>query len=266
MKKLQYAAVLTLSLAFSAQAEESSPPTSIWGDKTEVTIGLGAGVAPRYLGAKDYEVMPLPSLSIYRGIFFVDTLRGIGMEYLTSTNTYLSGAINYDPGRKDRNSSWTPGSDRLAGMGDVKGSTVGNVLISQEITPWLSVNGEANFRLGGQKHRGNDYRLGVEGKILEKSSDTLTANLNAHLGDSKFNRTYFGVTRNQANRSRFNYHGMDSGMYALSYGVDWIHKIDKNWSVFTAVNVMHFMRDAKNSPVVERKVGVTGAVSVNYSF
>jgi len=36
-----------------AQQTETEPPTRIFGDKTEITVGLGAAVAPRYLGAKD---------------------------------------------------------------------------------------------------------------------------------------------------------------------------------------------------------------------
>jgi len=87
-----------------AQQTEAEPPTHIFGDKTEITVGLGAAVAPRYLGAKDTHVIPLPTLSLYRGIFFVDTLRGIGVEYLSRGGFYASATAGYDFGRSEKDS------------------------------------------------------------------------------------------------------------------------------------------------------------------
>lgn len=248
------------------QVETSRTPDSIFGDKTEITLGVGPASAPRYLGAKENKTLIVPTLSIYRGIFFADSIRGLGAEYLTESGTYISAALSYDLGRSDKNSDWRPGSERLVGMGEIKSSTLFSILAAQEITPWLSINGDADFRMGGQRDRGNRYRLGLEATLLDTDRDELSLTLSAHGGDRDFNRTYFGVSDLQSQRSRFNAYSPESGIYAGSVTLDWSHEFDKHWTLFGALNVMRFVDEARKSPVVEKRTGVTGTLMINYTF
>lgn len=252
--------------ALSAHAQDAPATPSLFGEKTEVVIGLGAGVMPRYLGAKDTKVLPVPTVAVYRGIFFADSVRGLGVEYMTESGFYISSALSYDFGRTEKDSDWRPGSKKLAGMGEVKGSAVVNVLAMQKLTSWLAVNGEAEFRVAGQSDRGNRYRLGLESTIFDGTKDTLTVGMNVHAADRDYNRTYFGVTQAQSQRSRFSQFTPKSGIYAYSLTADWTHDFNKHWSLFAAVNVMQFSDRAKDSPLVEEKTGVTGTVMLNYSF
>ncbi|MDO4904091.1 MAG: MipA/OmpV family protein [Lautropia sp.] len=245
-------------------AERQLP--SLFGDKTEVTIGLGPVGMPRYPGAKESHVSVLPTLSVYRGIFFLDSLRGVGVEYLTDTGTYISAALGYDFGRTDRDSDWRPGSKRLAGMGEIEGSTIVSVLAAQQITSWLSVNGDADFRVGGQRGRGNRYRLGLEATLLDGERDEIRLGVNAHAGSRDYNRTWFGVSAAQSQRSRFAAFAPKSGMYAHSLTVDWIRDLDSHWSVLAGIDVMRFGDEAGRSPVVEKRTGVTGTLMINYTF
>ena len=250
----------------SAHAQDAPATPSLFGEKTEVVIGLGAGVMPRYMGAKDTKVLPVPTVAVYRGIFFADSVRGLGVEYMTESGFYISSALSYDFGRTEKDSDWRPGSKKLAGMGEVEGSTVVNVLAAQKLTSWLVVNGEAELRVAGQSHRGNRYRLGLEGTVFDGVKDTVTVGMNVHTGARDFNQTYFGVTNAQGQRSRFAQFTPKSGIYAYSVTVDWTHDFNKHWSLFAAVNVMRFSDRAKDSPLVEEKTGVTGTVMLNYSF
>lgn len=253
-------------LTVNAYAQETSATSSLFGEETEVTIGMGAAFVPRYLGAKDTRVLPLPTLSVYRGIFFADSVRGLGAEYLTESGFYITSVLSYDFGRKDKKSSWQPGSKKLAGMGEVKGSTTVNLLASQQIVSWLSVNAKAEFRVAGQSNRGNQYRMGIESSLFNGAQDAVTLGADVHMADRHYNQTYFGVTQAQSRTSHFSRFTPKSGIYAYSMTLDWLHDFNKNWSLFSAVNVMQFSDRAKNSPLVERKTGVTGTVLLNYSF
>ncbi|GAA3897370.1 MULTISPECIES: MipA/OmpV family protein [Gibbsiella] len=263
---------LACALAVLPQASQAQPidplapaPTSLFGDKTDVNVGFGASIGPRYMGARQTRVSPELALSVSRGIFFIDTLRGIGAEYLTDSGFYLSGALSYDLGRKDENSTWQPGSKRLRGMGEVKGATTADFLISQQITSWLAINSEAEFRVAGAD-RGNRYRVGLEGTVFRDSRDAFTLGVNVHAGDSRYNRTYFGVSEEQHRHSRFSRFDAKSGIYAYSASADWEHNFDQNWSLFVGLEVMTFSDRAHRSPVVEGNTNVTGIAMLNYTF
>lgn len=256
--------LLLAAASLPTQAQETKLLPALV-EKTEVTVGLGMAYAPRHLGAKEMRWIPFPTLSLYRGVFFLDTVRGVGAEYLTSNGLYASLAIAYDFGRSEKNSHWRPGSRKLRGMGEVKGATTANLLVAQELTSWLSINGEAEFRLAGH-HRGNRYRLGLEATLLEKNNDAITLGVHVHAGDAQYNRTYFGVSDDQSKTSRFPRFAIQSGIYAYSVSADWYHDFDPHWTLSMGVNAMQFSNKARQSPIVERKTNVIGFAALHYAF
>lgn len=256
---------ILLPLSSHAQEHNAEENISLFGDRTEVIVGVGAAYIPRYLGAKNTRVIPLPTFSVYRGIFFVDTVRGAGAEYQTDGGFYSSLALGYDPGRTEKDSDWRPGSKRLQGMGEVKGATTANLLLAQILAPWLSINGEAELRMAGHK-RGNRYRLGLESTLLQTAASEITLGANVHAGDGRYNRTYFGVSEAQAHTSQFSRFNAGSGVYAYSLSADWHYDFDQHWTASLGGNVMWFSEEARNSPVAERKTGVTGFTTLHYAF
>ncbi|XAH22780.1 MipA/OmpV family protein [Xylophilus sp. GW821-FHT01B05] len=257
-----------LLTAVQAQAQESTKAESpsVFGDQTSVTLGLGVRAGPRYMGSKDSVAMPVPVVSISRGIFFADSMRGLGAEYSSDSGLYVSTALNYDFGRAEKDSDWRPGSDKLRGMGAVKGAATANLLVAQQIVPWLSVNAEAVIRLADAQERGNRYRLGLTGTVLQNQSDVVTLGANVHAGDRRYNQTYFGVTQAQSARTAFSPFQADAGVYGYSLTADWKHDFDKHWSMYMAVSVMELGEKAKNSPLVSEKTGVTALAAVGYKF
>lgn len=261
--------LIWLACAFVAVPQVSwaqSPPSdSLLGDRTNVSVGFGAAAVPRYMGSNQTRVLLSPTVGISRGIFFADITRGIGAEYSTESGFYISSALSYDPGREQRNSSWRPGSERLRGMGEVTGATTADVQLSQSITPWLSVSGEAEFRMAGYK-RGNRYRLGLESTVLSHGKDNITLGLNAHIGDHRYNSTYFGVTEQQESTSRFSRFDAKSGIYAYSATLNWQHSFSSNWMLITGVNMMSFNDRSHHSPLVESNTNAAAFTMLNYTF
>lgn len=261
-KVLLALAALVVSGTGHAQDADSS---SLLGDKTDVTLGLGMGFTPRYMGSDNYRSLVLPMLSIQRGVLFADSTRGIGLQWKSSSGFSASAAFNYDFGRSDKNSSSRYGSNELKGMGTVEGATVADFTLGQELMPWLSVSGEAELRVAGE-NRGNRYRLGLEGIAFHNDTDTVALDLDAHAGDGRYNQTYFGVTEEQSRLSRFSTFRADSGIYAYSAALNWLHTYDAHWSSSTSLVVTHYTDQTRGSSLVESDTDVMGMAALNYTF
>ncbi|MFS2156117.1 MipA/OmpV family protein [Pseudomonas sp. Pseusp122] len=267
----QWAKLLSASLALlcsvGSHADDSSthPDQSIFGDKTSFTLGLGAAVLPRYMGSDKYRSQILPVVTVQRGIFFADSVHGLGLQLETASGFSASAALNYDYGRSEKNSNGRPGSTELKGMGTVGGATVADFNVGQQILPWLSASAEAELRVAGER-RGNRYRLGVEGIAFHSDRDSLTLDLDAHAGDGRYNQTYFGVTRLQSRLSGFSSFSADSGIYAYSAALNWLHTFDPHWSTLASLGVTHYTDQTRGSPLVKTDAEGTGLFALNYTF
>lgn len=245
----------------AGQAADASP----WGDHTDVSLGLVAGAVSRYMGSAAYRPQLLPLVVVQRGPFFADTSRGLGLQWQSAQGLTLSGALNYDFGRDDRDNASRPGADRLKGMGEVDGATVLDLNLSQALAPWLSLNAEGEWRLAGAQ-RGNRYRLGVEAIGLHTEQDTLALDLDAHAGDRRFNQTYFGVTAAQSAASGFAPARLDRGIYAYSAALNWLHAFDPHWSSVATLTTTYYGDQARDSPLRQRATATTAQVALTYSF
>ncbi|UVL86187.1 MipA/OmpV family protein [Pseudomonas sp. B21-028] len=255
------AALMSCTLASPAQAADASPTA----DKTTATLGLGMGVTPRYMGADRYRALVLPMFSIQRGVLFADTTRGLGVQFQSDSGFGASAAINYDLGRKEKDSTTRPGGRELDGMGDINGATVADFTLSQQLFDWLSVSGEAELRVAGE-HRGNRYRFGLEGILFHSDSDTLALDIDAHAGDGRYNQTFFGVTQEQSQRSLYGRYSADAGIYAYSAALNWQHTLDAHWSTLASLTLSRYTDQASNSPLVARENAGLGMFAINYTF
>ncbi|KQM46489.1 structural protein MipA [Pseudomonas sp. Leaf15] len=255
------ATLMCFALAPQAYAADASPAA----DETTITLGLGMGGTPRYMGADRYRPLVLPMLSIQHGALFADTTRGVGLQFQSDSGFGTSAAINYDLGRKQRDTTTSPGGDELRGMGDINGATVANFTLSQQLLDWLSVNAEADIRMAGE-HRGNRYRFGLEGILLHTGRDTLSLAVDAHAGDSRYNQTFFGVTQAQSQRSIYSKYSADAGIYAYSASLNWQHTLDTNWSTLASLTVTQYDDQASDSPLVRHRSSGLGLFAINYTF
>jgi outer membrane protein len=257
------AATALLCAAHQADAQDAGDALS--GDKTTATLGLGLGVMPRYMGADRYRSLVLPMFSIQRGVLFADTTRGLGLQFQSDSGFSASAALNYDLGRKDKDTNSRMGASELAGMGDVKGSTVADFTLAQQLLTWLSVSGEAELRVAGEK-RGNRYRFGLEGILFHSDADTLALDIDAHAGDGRYNQTFFGVNQEQSQNSGFGRFRADAGIYAYSSALNWQHTLDAHWSTLTSLTLTHYTDQTRGSPLIMRENAGLGMFAINYTF
>ena len=153
MKTAKTWPLLLLALAAGVQAQDSSDRND---GSWHASLGMNAGVAPRYLGSDDYRFVIGPEFSITNGTFFLDK-RGLGAQYQSDAGFSAAAAISADPGRTENDRFFEVGSKKLKGMGKIKSSALANFSVNQEITPELAVGGDVNLPVAGQKHRGMDY-------------------------------------------------------------------------------------------------------------
>jgi outer membrane scaffolding protein for murein synthesis (MipA/OmpV family) len=245
--------------------DDQKAVTSIFGTKTDVTVGMGIGTDQRYMGSRDDRLILWPAITLHRGIFFADTLRGAGAEWQSDFGFYIADAFNYDVGRGAETSVFRSGSSNLKGMGEVKGTLTNAVTVAQGLATWFSVNAQAELALDGSQ-RGNQYQLGVESSFPLTPKDAITLDLDAKFGDSQYNQSYFGVTPAQSRSSGFMPFTPRSGMYAYFLSGTWKHTFDRNWSTQVIVTGTRYADRVTESPIVERKFGVTTFMSLNYSF
>lgn len=247
-----------------AQAKADAEPR-IWGDSTDVTLGLGASYAPRYQGSKNYTSGLQPLLRIERGIFFLDSEDGLGVQWQNNSGFNVSAALGYDYGRADGDSDFRYGSDKLKGMGEVGGATVLNLYASQQLTSWLAAHAQARLRMGGE-HSGNQYSLGCDTTLLDTDRDNVTWGIDVHAGDSHYNQSYFGVTALQSAATDFDPYKADSGIHAYSTELSWRHQFDTHWSSIVGVELTHYTDQVRNSPIVTKDTSATSYLGVAYKF
>ena len=239
-------------------------------DKPKYSLSAGLSTGPRYMGSDETTTSPMLGFSVEYGPFFLDSMRGLGAQYSTSFGTHLTAALAYDGGRSDEKNEggnyWSSGAKELEGMGRIKTSATINLDLSQDVTDWLAVNVVGEFAIAGQKHRGNQYSAGISLRPWMTETDQVEVGVTAHLGDKDYNQTYFGVTPEQALRSRYGQFDAESGIYASSVGVTWMHMIDEHWSTLAAGEYQQFSSKIKKSPIVRDSSSVMAVVGVNYTF
>ena len=191
--------------AFAAEPEVSLP--SLLGDQTDVTVGAAILNAPRYMGSKNRQTTALPVLTVQRGPLYFDSTRGIGWQYQSPSGFYLDHAIGYDLGRDDKNSQWRAGSNRLKGMGKVKGAVTTTVTAGYQFAPWLALEASGEFALRETK-RGNQYRARAKSPVWQSATkdDVLAPSADVPVGGVRFHQTYFGVKPHQTLRPGFAVH------------------------------------------------------------
>ena len=237
-------------------------------DGNTLTLGAGVGLTARYSGSDENVVGPVLGIDYQmQNGFYASTTRGIGWGSKVDDLQYSLG-IGYRGERKEKKEgifTGNSGSDKLKGMGDIKGSVTAMFSANYTVTKWLSLSAMVETPLS-KRENGTAFHLGVSSPLYATSDDTLTLGLTASIGDSKYLQTYYGVTAVQSGNSGYAEYKPKSGLYAVSTELSWVHKLDKNWSVTSLVGAVGLTGDASKSPIVKRKVSPNAAIFVSYSY
>ncbi len=245
---------------------QSVPDASAYG--LTGRIGLGVATLPTYEGSPNRRTLAGPDLSLsYQSRDWGSIelgQRGLLWNAVESGRFRFGVVAQFDPGRKDKDTTTlnpTPGDDRLAGMGNVKGSTEAGVGVGYG--PVMLI---ARQSLGGSGPTRTQADLTVE--IPWSVSDRLGVSFafGATWADQNYMQTYFGVTAAQAQATSFSAYRPKSGCRKVDASVGAEYAMTSNWKLQANAGFSRLGDDAAASPIVGRRNGTSAALAVAYAF
>ncbi|CAM2841493.1 MltA-interacting MipA [Burkholderia gladioli] len=250
----RYVPLAGLALATAAHADN------------DYTVSLGAAVAPRYPGSKQYRAVPAPSFAAKFGNgFFIDSSNGAGYRLDLPHGVFVSAAVNYDPGRDDENRVDLPGSDYLKGMGRIPGS----VLVGVRAGVTLFGDAELSVALDTpvtHTSHGVSGHLDLAVPLLKTAHHTIMVTSSVHAGTGRYGQTFYGVTDAQAAASRFRPYSVGGGIDSASATVAWNWSVSQHWSVLATGGVTRLLGRFGDSPIVQARSNYFGMAGVSYRF
>jgi outer membrane protein len=237
--------------------------------------GIGAGVAPDYLGSDDYTPVAAPGL-FYR---FGDTNRNVqwwgtyGMVSLIDSPTWSAGPLlQFRPGRKDVDDAVVSRMSEIDNSWEA-GVFVGYQYINAQGIPWIArVNGGAQWNL-------NDEYDGTywwaSGSFLFPLREDIFVGIGGGFGggfgggDRSFNQIYFGVTPGNAAASGLPVYSPGSGISTVYVWPAVIWRFHPNWIAGAGGMYTRITGDGADSPVVRDRGSANqwiGGVGIAYAW
>lgn len=241
------AVVLMLGLAWpgAASAQGSS--------QMQVSVKLGAGVAPRYEGADDYGAVPLWDIRV-GNLYHPDTyvrLRGTTLtsNLLGDSNWRLGPMLQYIPNR-----------------GNV-GDSVVNRLQHVDASALLGGLIGYDFKLGDRRVLGLEFQgrqdiAEDQGFLLTwlaryatplLQSLTFGGELSTTYASSDYMDAYFGVDSTNATRSGLDQFNADAGIKDATLRLSLDYQLSDAWSLGFITSYSRLFNDAKDSPLVDNR-------------
>lgn len=267
------ALLLAMAAAPAARAQQApvqvDPPTKRQGadlgrSQWQVRLGTGAAFAPSYPGSKTFRVMPLPVVEVayraelpYLDSVFFNGRDGLGAVVLRRGPISVGGSLGFAFGRdQDR-------AARLRGMGDIDPALRASAFVRADFGRFgLSL--QSFSALGEQE--GNTLVLGASVNQRIGPRLMLLGRIEATLADEDHMQQWFGVTAQQARRTRFAAYNARAGFRSVSANLTGIYAITDRWSVSASFGVSQLLGDAADSPITQRATQPFGLLGATYRF
>lgn len=222
----------------------SAPPLAAEdGPVATVAFGLGLAVAPEYFGSETLGIGPT-------GAFTVEELIlpggfGLGTEAALPTDpgSGFRGAFRFVPGRSGG------GAGELEGLDGIDPAVELGLGLFR-VTERMRVFTELRKGFGG--HDGWAGEAGLD--LLLRPSDrlVLSAGPRAYFGDRGFMRTYFGVSRAEAERASLTAFRPEGGLVSLGIELNARHYFAEGWSLLGTLGWRRVQADAARSPITQQ--------------
>lgn len=254
----------------------------------DMYVGLGVQSAPRYDGTGSRKLSALPVLQVQwsNGIFISGMSAGM---HLSDSPTFEFGPLlAVQPGRDDSGSGHVvdgvgvsfinnafkdslakaqlQGTGRLTGMDEIGARLQAGAFANVYLSPAWRLTGSALYGAGND-HNGARVELGVQ-RLATMWSEHHHVSVSAGVSavNRNFNATYFGVTAQEALRSRFTYYDAAGGWQDVHVGLRWNWAWSPSWMLTTNLQAKRLLGSAAHSPLVERSTNATVSTAIGYRF
>jgi outer membrane protein len=258
--KIRYlaAAIFAVTAAAPAIAQEGS------GDRI-VTVGAGVQSVPRFPGARDRQLSPLPRFLLDRSDE-PERLRapdqGIGFGLLDRHS-----AIDVGPAVQLRLSRRN-GRDVPAGIPGVGFTVEAGGFVQAMLGESFRVRAEGRQGIGG--HKGAVLDLSADAIVRGRADTTLfSIGPRLRLSDARYQRAYFGVALPAALATGLPVYTPHGGIHAVGLSSGITQKLGGPWGVYAYAGYDRLIDQAGRSPLIRRygrRDEVSGGIALTYSF
>jgi outer membrane protein len=288
MNKL-LAFVLSAGALASGTAQAQTPALNLMPDGSrDMYVGLGLQSAPRYEGAGSHRVSALPVLQVeWSNGIFVSGMSA-GMHLSSSPTTEYGPLLAIHPRRDESGAGlvadgvgtnglsglapMTPGektmilNGRLAGMDEIGARLQFGAFYNIYLNPQWRLT--SSLLVGAGRDRdGARLDLGVQ-RLAFAAGERHRVSLTAGAGvvNRQYNESYFGVTREEAFRSRFGPYQPGGGLQDVHVGARWNWTLSPSWMLTSNLQAKRLLGDAGKSPLTERSTNLTVSTAIAYRF
>ena len=250
------AALLLFSpVVASAQDAEDKPPKR----DLLVTVGIGAQAYPRYPGADDLRLAPLPVLNFRKvgdPIGFEAPDEGTGFALIGKKGGFQFGpAVQLQNKRKQ--------ADVGAAVGDVGFTIEAGAFVQAYLSRNVRLRAEGRRGIGGHKGWVGDVGLDLIGRPGDSTVMSIGPRL--RLADRRYQRAYFGVAPPVAALTGLAPHDPSPGVRAVGIVAGLTHQFNDRFGIYGYAGYDRLIGDAADSPIV-RTFGSRGQPSVGLAL
>lgn len=230
----------------------------IHAEQQRSSVGLGMGITPDYPGADSYHATPLPSARLFDGRFF---LQGgdAGLNFALTDSLSAGPLIAYSGGRDAKD------NQALAGLDDIDSSLLYGAFVRWQPGRFSL---EANYLRAADSDQGAAATLSLGYLLYQNQRHQIQLGVATQWRDGDNMQTWFGIDERQSAMSDAHYapYHARAGIAQVTPQLRWRYQFADNWQLSTGVGYTLLTNEAKDSPLVEKKSDLQGAIGVNYQF
>jgi outer membrane scaffolding protein for murein synthesis (MipA/OmpV family) len=250
----------------------------------DMYVGLGVQSAPRYEGTGSRKVSALPVLQVEwsNGVFISGM--SAGMHLSNSPTVEYGPLLAVKPGRDATGSGREIGGfgfvgplpiagenlrtapTGLGGMDEIGARLQAGAFYNRYLSPQWRLTSSL-LAGAGRDHDGARLELGIQ-RLALADGERHRVSLSAGLGivNRQYNATYFGVTEEEARRSRFSAYAPGGGVQDVQLGARWHWTLTPSWMLTSNLQAKRLLGDARHSPLTERSTNLTVSTAFAYRF
>jgi len=222
--------------------------------------GAAVVASPKYAGADRGRVALYPALDYqWANGWFAGTTNGIGFNFSAQPLQQYGLRATLDLGRPEDRSS------ALTGMGDVEIRPEIGVFFNQLWTTGSAFTSSLRYGSGNDR-KGLVIDLGAATSWSLSPALSLGAGVGVTWANAERNGAYFGVTATQAAASGYVPYSAGAGVRDLRVGASLTYRFNPQTSLTGVLGASLLQGDAKASPLVRDKTGVTGVLYLARAF
>jgi outer membrane scaffolding protein for murein synthesis (MipA/OmpV family) len=221
-----------------------------------MVVGAGFMVEPKFEGADDFEITPVPLFMADFGPYVSLDTEGLTINAFEYDDFSVKARVGYDFGRDSDD------DNHLDGLGDIGAGAVLGLDLAYELGP-------VEFEVALDKTIGGADGFTAEfGAAYSVELDAFEFSIGPSFtwADSNAMESYFGVSDRQSRRSGLSRFDADAGIKRVDLELTALYMIDDHWLVRGEVEFGYLTGDAADSPVSQRNFQPSAMFVVGYKF